>query len=103
MNSHYLISVSVLYKTQIYWKILSKVCRNENNILLEKVWPEKQKRVRLEDRYKLKNTIFWNVTPCIVLRIYRRFGATCFYTRKLRHIPRRQYYSYSRTWERKIS
>jgi len=32
--------------------------------------------VKSELRYKLKNTVFWDVTPCIMLGIYRRFGKT---------------------------
>jgi hypothetical protein len=32
--------------------------------------------VRFDERYKLKNAVVWDVTPCIVLGIYRRFGKT---------------------------
>jgi hypothetical protein len=32
--------------------------------------------VKFEVRYKLKNAIFWDVTPRIVLGIYQRFGKT---------------------------
>jgi hypothetical protein len=32
---------------------------------------------RRQTHVELKNSIFWNITPCSALKVDRRFGGTC--------------------------